>query len=116
VVPQLISKGRFSPPTIGVVVSKEINRALSQTFGVEGFVLDVERNSPAEQAGIRPARLSRSEGFVPGDIITSLNGASVRTAVGYVALLDQVAPDATVTLGLRRGSSEIQVAVSASYL
>ena len=115
VVPQLISKGRYSPPTIGVVVDEEINRALSQTFGVEGvFVLDVERNSPAEQAGIRPAQLSRSRGFVAGDIIISLNGQRVRTPADYVALLDEAAPRGAITLGLRRGSSETQVTISAT--
>jgi S1-C subfamily serine protease len=115
VVPQLISKGRYSPPTIGIVVDEEINRALSQTFGVEGvFVLDVERNSPAEQAGIRPAQLSRSRGFVAGDIIISLNGQRVRTPADYVALLDETVPIGAITLGLRRGSSETQVTIFAT--
>jgi S1-C subfamily serine protease len=115
VVPQLISKGRYAPPTIGVVVDEEINRALSQTFGVEGvFVLDVGRNSPAEQAGIRPAQLSRSQGFVAGDIIISLNGQRVRTPAEYVALLDEAGPRGAITLGLRRGSFETQVTISAT--
>jgi S1-C subfamily serine protease len=115
VVPQLISQGRYAPPTIGIIVDEEINRALSQTFGVEGvFVLDVERNSPAERAGIRPAQLSRSQGFVAGDIIISLNGQRVRTPAEYVALLDEAASGGVITLGLRRGSSEIEVTVSAS--
>ncbi|APO77769.1 peptidase PDZ domain-containing protein (plasmid) [Rhizobium etli 8C-3] len=115
VVPQLISKGRYTPPTIGVIVDEEVNKALSQTFGIEGvFVLDVERDSPAEQAGIRPARLSRSQGFIAGDIIISLNTVRVRTPAEYVALLDEVAPGGAVTLGLRRGSSETQVTISAS--
>jgi S1-C subfamily serine protease len=78
------------------------------------FVLDVERNSPAEQAGIRPAQLSRSHGFVAGDIIMSLNGQRVRTPVEYVALLDEAAPRGAITLGLRRGSSETQVTISAT--
>lgn len=115
VVPQLISKGRYAPPTIGVVVDEEINRALSQTFGVEGvFVLDVERDSPADDAGIRPARLSRSEGFIAGDVIISINGVGVRRPAEYVELLDQIVPGQTITLGLRRGSSEIYVTVHAA--
>ena len=115
VVPQLISKGRYAPPTIGVVVDEEINKALSQTFGVEGvFVLDVERDSPADDAGIRPARLSRSEGFIAGDVIISINGVGVRRPAEYVELLDQIVPGQTITLGLRRGSSEIYVTVHAA--
>lgn len=113
VVPQLISQGRYSPPSVGVVVDEEINRALSETFGIEGvFVLDVERNSPAEQAGIRPAKLSRSQGFVTGDIIISLNDVRVRTPAEYIALLDLAASKGIVKLGLKRGSSETVVTIS----
>lgn len=115
VVPQLISRGRYSAPSIGIVVDEDINRTLSETFGVEGvFVLDVERNSPAERAGIRPARLSRTEGFLTGDIIRSVNGARVSSAGDYVELLDSLPPSEQVTLGIRRGSSEIQVSIPLS--
>jgi S1-C subfamily serine protease len=112
VVPQLISNGRYSPPSIGIVVDEDINRALSETFGVDGvFVLDVERGSPAEKAGIRPARLSRSQGFAAGDIITSLNGMRTRTPREYTAIMGKVSAGHQIRLGLRRGLTETEIIV-----
>ena len=115
IVPQLIANGKYEPPTLGIIVNEEINAALSETFGIEGvFVLDVERKSPAEKAGIEPARLSRNRGFMTGDVIVALNGAKVATPRDYMRGMEELRPGDTVVLRVRRGATETDVALKTS--
>ncbi|MEW8585649.1 MAG: trypsin-like peptidase domain-containing protein, partial [Candidatus Thiodiazotropha sp.] len=53
VVPELIAKGRYVRPSLGISVDEEINRVILDKLDLEGvLVLQVEVGSAAEQAGL----------------------------------------------------------------
>ena len=59
VVPQLIARGEYLRPSLGVGVDADINRALTKELGVEGvLLLNVEPGSAAETVQLLPGMLS----------------------------------------------------------
>src|SRR5687767_8071469 len=77
VVPELISKGNYAPPSLGIDVDESINRVLMRELQLEGVaVLRVHPGSTAEQAGLRGARME-VDGFTPGDVILAVNNKTV---------------------------------------
>ncbi len=89
VVPQLIARGRYSHPWLGVRgldVSSELSGALSDAGFKPGsdaglLVLDVVRGSPAAKAGIqggsKSIQLNGSDFPVGGDVIVAINGKPI---------------------------------------
>jgi len=70
IVPQLIAHGREIRPYLGVYLNDEY----PQRIGVDGvMVFDLQRGSPADKAGLQPARYVDGR-LVPGDFILSIDG------------------------------------------
>jgi S1-C subfamily serine protease len=89
VVPELIAHGRFQRPTLGIKINERLSALATQQLGVRGLlVLEVERGSPAERAGLRPSRLARDGSLVPGDVIQSIDGQVVDSPAAMDKLLD----------------------------
>jgi len=77
-VPQLISKGRYIRPALGIEMDEGINRRLVDVLQVEGvFVLRVEPGSAAELSACVP-RASHRTHVRRGDIIVGLDGRASR--------------------------------------
>jgi len=113
VVPRLIAHGRFIRPTLGVRVEEQINAALSARTGIAGvFVLEVEPGSPAERAGVRPARLQRDGSIVPGDVIVALSGRPLRRVADLLAALDERSPGESVTASLLREGRPVELTLA----
>ena len=105
VVPQLIEKGTYRPPVLGVRFDPRMD-AIAQRNGISGVVvLAVEPGSPAQQSGITPARRARDGSFVPGDIIQSLGGRAVGDGDDLQAALDDYEPGEEVTLQVLRNGN-----------
>ena len=103
VVPQLIARGRYAPPTLGLRTDPRVD-ALARRAGLEGaVVVGVEPESPAAAAGIEPARLARDGAIAPRDIIVAIDGMSVENTGDLVAALDARSAGETVTLTIERG-------------
>jgi S1-C subfamily serine protease len=110
VVPQLISKGSYTRPVLGIQVDQALNEILQKRLGVKGVaVMAVEPGSAAEKAGLRGARIERDGGIVPGDIILAVDGKEVDTAAALVARLDEKKAGETVTLKLLRDGRQMEV-------
>lgn len=76
VVPQLISHGRLIKPGIGASLADE---RIAKRLGVDGIIiLDVQKNGPADNAGLRPTRQYGSD-IILGDIITGIGGRPVKS-------------------------------------
>lgn len=106
VVPQLISNGRYTRPTLGIDSDENINDRLKRASGVEGvFVLRVEPGSAAARAGLTAAQRT-SRGVVPGDIITALNGEPVTRVGDLLARLDDFRVGQSVEVTFMRGGEE----------
>ena len=77
--------------------------------GLSGIVVaEVERGSPAAEAGLVP--LNRRNGEL-GDIIVAVNGRTIDSLSGFVAELDKAGIDNTAELTVRRGERERKVKV-----
>jgi S1-C subfamily serine protease len=111
VVPQLIATGRYLPPVLGIRFDDRINE-LARRQGMEGIlVLGIEPGSPAAAAGLRPARQEASGRLVPGDVIRTLAGRSVRSAAELHDALAAHAPGEEVTLRVLRDGAEREISV-----
>jgi len=90
VVPQLIARGKYQRPSLGILVDDDINRAVAKELGTEGvLILKVQAGSAAEAAGLRGTRVSRGGDVTPGDVIQAVDGQAVKEVKGLLSLLDQ---------------------------
>jgi S1-C subfamily serine protease len=85
VVPQIIARGHYSPPSFGIEVDDALSRAIEREFGVAGVA--VLRAGKGEQT-LRGAKLGPRNTVVPGDVILSVEGKEVRSAAELAATLD----------------------------
>ena len=109
IVPQLISKGRVSAPETGLILDDRLGRPLTRQMGVQGvLVLGVKPNSPASAAGLRGTERTR-QGFIPGDVITAVDGKKVASAQELQSALQRYQPGQTVTLTIVRESETMQI-------
>lgn len=108
VVPQLISKGHVAKPGLGVHLLPDRR---SQAFGLRGVGVErVVENSAADRAGLRSAR-QFEDGTVSLDEIRAVNGRPISTRVDLLDALDGYGVGDQVTLSVRRGREDYQIAV-----
>ena len=107
VVPQLISQGRYLRPALGVEVDQRVNEHAAQQLGLKGvLVLRVRPGSGAQAAGLEGARLAQDGSFIPGDIITQVEGKGVDSVPALLSRLDDFRPGDKVRLTITRGGKE----------
>lgn len=112
VVPQLIARGQYVRPALGIAVDERLNQMASQQLGVTGvLVLKVYPGSAAEAAGLRGATILPDGRLLPGDIITAVEGKAVDSVGKLLAVLDDYPIGGTVRLTVRRGETETQVVI-----
>ncbi|MCW5618623.1 MAG: trypsin-like peptidase domain-containing protein [Nitrosomonas sp.] len=75
---QLISRGKYIRPALGITVGGKFNDRLTSMLEVNGIViLGVSRGSAAEAAGLKGAVISPGGDIVPKDIITAIDDKPV---------------------------------------
>jgi len=103
VMDQLVQKGKVIRGWIGVTI-QEITPELSQKFGLKNtngaLVSDVERNSPADRAGI-----------MRGDIILEFNGRKVKDVSSLRNMVAQSKGGSEVSMKILRSGKEYSVKV-----
>lgn len=111
VIPQLIAKGRYIRPVLGVQVDERYNNAIKDRYNINGVVvLGVTKNSGAEQAGLIGITPQDTLGAL-GDIIQKINGRVVNTVDDYLDVLDEYNIGDEVELTLLRGNAQVKVTV-----
>lgn len=105
VVPQLIKKGKVESPGLGVQILEDRS---ARELGVDkgAVVLNVSSNSPAEKAGLRPTRQTRSGRIRLGDVIVAIDDKPVKKANDYFDILEKYKNGDTVTLTVLRDDEE----------
>jgi S1-C subfamily serine protease len=89
VVPQLIARGKYVRPTVGIEADEALNRRITDSLRVTGVVvLKVAPGSPAESAGLRGVRVGRDGSVIPGDIVIAVDGKPVENVARFYARLD----------------------------
>ncbi len=112
VVPQLISKGRYIRPSLGITVDADMNRLVREQLGVEGvLILRVQRDSAAEAAGLRGAEVDAQGNLVPGDIILGQEDQGVDSIAALISALDDYRIGEKVTVRVWRSGRETEVPV-----
>jgi S1-C subfamily serine protease len=108
-IPQVIQFGEPIRPGIGVTVLSDY---VARRYGFEGVVItDVIDGTPADRAGLEPARMDR-RGTVTGDIIIGVNGTRVRSLPEFQDALEEAGGAGTsVTLTIARGKQRREVTV-----
>ena len=103
VVPQLIAKGKYTRPVLGISTDEQLNQLIAKQLGVKGVaVLKVEPGSPAEAAGLRPARPGADGSIAPGDIIVAVDGQPVDSVARLLNRLDEHKVGDTIKLTVQR--------------
>ena len=124
VVPALISSGHYSWPFLGISgtsLTPDVAQAMNLAVGQRGaLVVQVLPGGPAALAGLRGSQQSVTlfgqQVPVGGDVITAINGSSVKTfddLVAYLARSAQVGQTVPLTI-LRNGQQQtLQVTLAA---
>ncbi len=73
VVPQIIERGSYQPPRLGITLDRQLNEIVRAKLGIEGVVIvEVQRGSGAEKAGLRGTDVGSL-----GDVIVQVDGRKV---------------------------------------
>jgi S1-C subfamily serine protease len=116
VVPQLISKGKYTRAALGIGIDEDINQRLTDLLQIKGVViLNVPHGTSAAAAGLHGVITTRDGSIIPGDIITAIEGKPVDSVSKLVARLDDFRVGDKIRLTvLRQGKSrEVPVILQA---
>ncbi|MGD2063855.1 MAG: trypsin-like peptidase domain-containing protein [Nitrospirota bacterium] len=112
VVPELIARGKYARPSLGIRVDAGLNRTLTDRLAVKGVVvLKVKPGSPAAAAGLRGTEIDRRGEVIPGDVILALDGKPVASVSTLLSRLDDYHVGDRVTLHIWRSGKELDVPV-----
>jgi S1-C subfamily serine protease len=103
VVPELIARGHYSPPSLGIETDDMLSRLIARELGVEGVAI-VRGPAP-----FRGARVEARNLVVPGDVILSVEGKEVFTSAQLAAILDDFKVGDDVKVQLWRNGQRLQV-------
>jgi S1-C subfamily serine protease len=113
VVPELIAKGRYIRPALGIAVDDDLNQRLSAALNLAGVIpLRVMPGSAAGNAGLRGAVIGRDGSITPGDVIVAVAGKPVDSAGKLFARLDDFKIGDTVTITVLRDGKRLDVPVA----
>lgn len=113
VVPQLIARGRYVRPRIGIAGDDTISRPILKQLGVQGvLVLGVGQGSPAEAAGLAGTRVSPDGDVIPGDVILQVDDRPVAAMEDLKDVLERYQIGQQVALTLLRDGRRVEVDVT----
>jgi S1-C subfamily serine protease len=113
VVPQLISRGKYIRPGLGITVDDKLNDRLTGMMDITGVViLNVSPGSAAAVAGLKGAKISRNGSITPGDIIVALDDQPIVSVEELLSRLDNYKVGDIVQITILRKDNEIKVPVT----
>jgi S1-C subfamily serine protease len=113
VVPQLISRGKYIRPALGITVDGKFNDRLASMLDVTGIViLGVDPESAAEAAGLVGAIISPDGAITPNDIIVAVENKPIDSVDELLALLDKRKVGDTIQITILRDDEKIEVPIT----
>jgi S1-C subfamily serine protease len=110
VAPELIAKGSYAPPGLGIEVDDVLSRAIARQFGVAGAaVFRVRQGGSGARAGLRGVRMGPRDSIIPGDVIVAVDGKEVDSGALLAARLDDHKPGDTVRLTVWREGKQLEL-------
>lgn len=111
VVPQLIAKGRYIRPVLGIQMDERYNALINQRFGIKGVaILSTTKNSGAARVGLRGITLENDQSAL-GDVIQQVDGRDVNTVADLLDILDEYQSGDSVELTIFRESRQQKITV-----
>jgi S1-C subfamily serine protease len=122
VVPDLIAKGKFSHPSLGLQVAELGYEVAPASSGPQNglLIVQVDANGPAAKAKLQAAKTQQSffqTVYSGGDIITAINGQNLTTRDDLSLFLEQntkAGDTVTVTIYRDGKSQDVKVTVGSS--
>ena len=110
VVPNLIKNGRYVRPHVGISANDTANKLLIKELGIKGLlVLEVERGSPADKAGLIDSKLIEGD-LILGDVIQTIDGEVIEDVNDFLDIIEKHQLNDTIMLGvLRKGKMKLNV-------
>ncbi len=109
IVPQIIRQGEITRPGLGVRIGDD---RVSRRLNLSGvLIIEVEKGSAADTAGLRGIRVDAKGGMVLGDIIVGIDGERIETSNDLFNALDKRAVGDTVKVTMMRGESRLNMSV-----
>lgn len=113
VVPQLISRGKYIRPGLGITVDGKLNDRLTGLMDITGVViLNVSPGSAAAVAGLKGAKISRDGSITPGDVIVALDDRPIVSVDELLSRLDKYRVGDTVQVTILRNDNEITLPIT----
>ena len=114
IVPQLISHGRVIRPGLGVRIADD---ATARRLGLQGvLIIQTEKGSAAETAGLRGTARDSAGRLVLGDVIVNINADSITASGDLLTVLEKYAVGTAVTVTVLREGSRVTVPVTLQAL
>ncbi len=112
VVPQIIEKGGYTPPQLGIRVSEELNIAARRRLGIRGVVVrDVDPGTGAARAGLRGTTRAADGRLLLGDVIQAVEGDAVSNLGELWTVLDRYEANDEVAVTILRDGQTRAVTV-----
>lgn len=110
VVPQLIEKGKYTRPVLGIQIDEELNTRLIRAFHTKGvYILKVGEGSAAERAGLKGITTYENGAVKAGDVITAINGKPIASVAQYLSRIDDMHADQEIVLTVERDNQSIEI-------
>lgn len=113
VVPQIISRGKYIRPAMGITVDGKLNDRLTERLKVSGIIiLSISPGSAADSAGLKGATITPEGNIIPNDIIVAVDKKSIDSVDKLLARIDAYRVGDIVQITVLRNGQEIQIPVT----
>ncbi|MEK6736693.1 MAG: trypsin-like peptidase domain-containing protein [Pseudomonadota bacterium] len=113
VVPQIISRGKYIRPAMGITVDGKLNDRLAERLKVSGvIILSISPGSAADSAGLKSATITPEGNIIPNDIIVALDKKPIDSVDKLLARIDAYRVGDTIQITVLRNGQEFQIAVT----
>lgn len=113
VVPQIISRGKYIQPAMGITVDSKLNNRLTQLLKVSGVViLSISPGSAADEAGLRGATLTSEGNIIANDIVIAVDGKPVDSVEKLLNRIDNYKVGDTIKITVLRKGEPFEIPVT----
>jgi len=113
VVPQIISRGKYIRPAMGITVDSKLNNRLAERLKITGVViLSISPGSAAEAAGLQGATITPEGNIIANDIIVAVENKPIDSVEKLLARIDGFKVGDTVKITVLRKDEEVEVPVT----
>jgi S1-C subfamily serine protease len=99
VVPQLVAKGKYTRPVLGLEIDEQLSQQIAARSGTKGVAV----------ARVMPGFLAEAAGLRPGDVIVAVDGKPVTSGAQLVNRLDEHKVGDAVRLAVQREGKPLEV-------